>query len=70
MKTISICPAKAEPRLLADTRASSSLHNPVLFKRGDGPCPSQLYTIEDMHHRAETMTPLLETILNLRPPFR
>jgi hypothetical protein len=54
---------RTEPKSLADVAA-----NAVLLEPPHDPKPTRLYTIEEIHLRAITVTPLLKEILNFRPP--
>jgi hypothetical protein len=54
-----------EPKLLAAPKIGAA--NKFAPGSGrDGP-PERFYTIEEIHIRAETMTPLLKEILDYRP---
>jgi hypothetical protein len=61
---------KSEPNAVAEAGSFSSPVNEVFLKRRSASGPNQLYTIDEIHNRAETMTPLLETIPNIRSPRR
>jgi hypothetical protein len=56
-----------ESKLLADIATYSSTANRALHECHDDPAPPPVFTIEEICIRAETMTSLLEEILNYRP---
>jgi hypothetical protein len=55
------------PKLLTDVATRSCTTNILPELRHD-PKSTSLLSIEEIHLRAETMTPLLKEILNFRPP--
>jgi hypothetical protein len=57
----------SNPKLLNDVAICSRAANNLLLSRHD-PDPTPFYAIEEIHIRAETMTPLLKEILDFRPP--
>jgi hypothetical protein len=65
MNVSSITPV---PKLLADVATGSIAADDILRKHRQDTEPNLYYTIEEIHLRAETMTPLLKEILDFRPP--
>jgi len=56
---------RPEPKLLADVAARFNASGNILPEHSG---PDSLYSIEEIHVRAETMTPLLKEILDFHPP--
>lgn len=69
MKPTPMCSEKPEPNSMTGAGLRCGVTNFVSLQHRPDLCPIQLYTIEEIHDRAQTLTPLLEEILNLCPPF-
>jgi hypothetical protein len=68
LKYMNAVRVSSEPKLLAAAALLSGAANKTLLEDRRGPEPTPSYTIEEIHIRAETVTPLLKEILDFHPP--
>jgi hypothetical protein len=59
---------RPEPKLLTGARLSCDLANNPPDEHRRGFEPDSFHFIEEIHVRAETVTPVLKEILDLHPP--